>query len=119
MRKLTLATLLLSALVLALVSGCSRSTGGGEARYLTLFSNVWQRCHTLGLYQVKVEAVTTRPDGNKRVVVAYVFDNGMVPDQGRAALLVTPENRLADSCVVDLEINRCLCGDAPGWRVGP
>ena len=119
MRKLTLATLLLSALVLALVSGCSRSTGGGEARYLTLFSNVWQRCHTLGLYQVKVEAVTTRPDGNKRVVVAYVFDNGMVPDQGRAAMLVAPNGRLASDCVLDLEANLCLCGAQKDWHDGP
>ena len=119
MRKSTLATLLLLAASLALVSGCTRSTGGGEARYLTLFSTVWQRCHTLGLYQVKVEAVTVRPDGNKRVVVAYVFDNGMVPDQGRAAMLVAPDGRLASDCVLDLEANLCLCGAQKDWHDGP
>ncbi|EFL50654.1 conserved hypothetical protein [Solidesulfovibrio fructosivorans JJ]] len=119
MRKLMPATLLFLAVALAASTGCTRDTGGGEARYLTLFSNVWQRCHTLGLYQAKVEAVTTRPDGNKRVVVAYVFDNGMVPDQGRAAMLVAPNGRLASDCVLDLEAGICLCGAQKDWHDGP
>lgn len=119
MRKLMPATLLLLAVTLAASAGCTRATGGGEARYLTLFSNVWQRCHTLGLYQVKVETVTTRPDGVKRVVVAYVFDNGMVPDQGRAAMLVSPNGQLASDCVLDLEADICLCGAQKDWHDGP
>ena len=119
MRKLTPALLLVLAAFVVAGTGCTRDTGGGEARYLTLFSNAWQGCHSLGLYQVKVEAVTTLPNGNKRVVVAYVYDNGMVPDQGRAAMLVSPENRLADPCVVDLEIDQCLGGGAPVWHAKP
>jgi hypothetical protein len=119
MRKLTPALLLVLATFVAVGTGCTRDTGGGEARYLTLFSNAWQGCHSLGLYQVKVEAVTTLPNGNKRVVVAYVYDNGMVPDQGRAAMLVTPAGKLASQCVLDLEAGVCLCGAQKDWHDGP
>ena len=118
MRSLVPATLALILLAAAL-SGCTRDTGGGEAKYLHLFYAAWAKCSHQGLYEARVESVAPRADGAKVVTVRYLFDNGMVPDQGRAALLVAPENRLADTCVVDLEINRCLCGDAPGWRVGP
>ena len=111
---------LVLALLLAGTAGCTRETGGGEAKYLHLFNTAWAACPNRGLYEVRVESVAPRPDGLKTVTVRYLYNNGMVPDQGRAAMLVTPENRLADSCVVDLAINRCLCGDAaPGWRVGP
>lgn len=118
MRSLVPAVLAL-VLVASALAGCSRETGGGEARYLHLFYAAWAKCSHLGLYEVRVESVLPRPDGNKTVTVRYLYDNGMVPDQGRAAMLVAPENRLADSCVVDLEINRCLCDEAPNWRVGP
>ena len=53
------------------------------------------------------------------MTVRYLYNNGMTPDQGRAAMLVTPENRLAEGCVADLSSNVCLCGGTPGWRVGP
>ena len=118
MRKKTLSILILGA-SLALLSGCTRSTGGGEARYLSLFSAVWQRCHSLGLYEATVESVTVRPDGNKRVVIHYVYDNGMVPDTGRAALLVNTKGQLASDCVLDLAINICLCGAQKDWHDGP
>lgn len=118
MRNLIPASLALILLAAAL-TGCTRETGGSEARYLHLFSAAWAKCSHQGLYEVRVESVTPRPDGLKVVAVRYLFDNGMVPDQGRAAMLVSPENRLADTCVVDLEINQCLCGETPGWRVGP
>jgi len=107
------------ALLVALSAGCSRSTGGGEAKYLHLFNAAWARCSDRGLYEARVESVVAQPDGNKVVTVHYLYDNGMVPDQGRAAMLVAPDNRLADTCVVGLEIMRCLCGEAPTWRVGP
>ncbi|WP_075353015.1 hypothetical protein [Desulfovibrio sp. DV] len=106
-------------LLLVVLAGCSRETGGGEAKYLHLFNTAWAKCSHLGLYEVRVESVAPRPDGNKVVTVRYLYNNGMVPDQGRAAMLLAPENRLADSCVIDLEINRCLCDEAPNWRVGP
>lgn len=117
MRRSIPASLVLALLVA--VAGCTRETGGGEARYLHLFNAAWAKCTNRGLYEVRVESVAPRPDGMKVVAVRYLYDNGMVPDQGRAAMLVSPENRLADSCVVDLQINQCLCGEAPGWRVGP
>jgi hypothetical protein len=119
MRKSTLALLLLGAALLAAGFGCTRATGGSEARYLTLFSKVWQRCHDLALYEAKVESVTLLPDGNKRVVVSYLFDNGMVPDQGRAAMLVSSTGHLASDCVVDLVANLCLCGAQKDWHDGP
>ena len=119
MRKKTLAILALGAVLMGAALGCQRATGGAEARYLALFSKVWQRCHSLGLYEVTVESVTPLPDGHKRVVVNYLYDNGMVPDQGQAAMLVSPENRLADPCVVDLEIDQCLGGGAPIWHAKP
>lgn len=118
MSRSILASLVL-ALLLAVSAGCVRETGGGEAKYLHLFNAAWARCNDRGLYEVRVESVAPRPDGMKTVTVRYLFDNGMVPDQGRAAMLVSPENRLADTCVVNLEIKRCLCGEAPSWRVGP
>ncbi len=118
MRTLSLAILVLC-LALAGLSGCTRATGGGEARYLALFSGVWQRCHDLGLYEVRVESVTKLANGYKRVAVRYVYDNGEVPDQGHAAMLVSPEGRLASRCVVDLGINECLCGEARDWHEGP
>ncbi len=118
MRTTTLAALCL-ALVLGATAGCTRSTGGGEALYLRLFAAAWQRCHTLGLYQVRVEAVTPLEGGVKRVVVNYLFDNGMVPDQGRAAMLVNGRGRLASDCVLDLAANICLCGADKDWRHGP
>jgi len=118
MRILSLAALVLC-LALAALSGCTRATGGGEARYLSLFAAMWQRCHELGLYEVRVESVTPLADGCKRVVVRYLFDNGMAPDQGRAAMLVAPEGRLASQCVVDLGINECMCGEKRDWREGP
>ncbi len=118
MRTPIVAVLCLAAVLLAGV-GCSRSTGGGEARYLALFTAFWQRCHPLGLYEAKVEAVTPLPDGAKRVVVSYLFNNGMVPDQGRAAMLVGPEGRLASDCVLDLAAGVCLCGGHKDWHDGP
>ncbi|KHK00791.1 hypothetical protein [Desulfovibrio sp. TomC] len=118
MRSLVPAFLALVLLAAAL-AGCTRETGGGEAKYLHLFNTAWAKCNHLGLYEVRVESVAKRPDGNKVVTVRYLYDNGMVPDQGRAAMLVAPENRLADSCVINLGINRCLCDEVPGWRVGP
>jgi hypothetical protein len=114
MRKLTLAALVLACL-LTTVLGCERATGGGEARYLNLFASLWQRCHSLGLYEARVESVMPMADGNKRVVIAYLFDNGMVPDQGRAAMLVSPQGRAASPCVVDLAADICLCGDKRDW----
>ena len=48
-----------------------------------------------------------------------MYDNGEVPDQGRAAMLVSPEGRLASRCVVDIGINECLCGEARDWHEGP
>ncbi|MHC1790841.1 hypothetical protein [Solidesulfovibrio sp.] len=118
MRKLIPAALALILLAAAL-AGCARETGGGEAKYLHLFYAAWAKCSHQGLYEARVESVVPRADGTKMVAVRYLFDNGMVPDQGRAAMLVSPENRLADACVVDLEINQCLCGETPGWRAGP
>ena len=118
MRSSILFSLVL-ALLLAGAAGCSRETGGGEAKYLHLFNAAWAKSSELGLYEVRVESVAPRPDGLKTVTVRYLYNNGMVPDQGRAAMLVSPENRLADSCVVDIAINRCLGGGTPGWRVGP
>uniref|UniRef100_I2PY78 Lipoprotein n=1 Tax=Desulfovibrio sp. U5L TaxID=596152 RepID=I2PY78_9BACT len=118
MRTPILAALCLAA-VLGAGAGCSRSTGGGEARYLALFASAWQKCHTLGLYEVRVEAVTPLPDGVKRVVVRYLFNNGMVPDQGRAAMLVNAQGRLASDCVLDLAAGICLCGAGKDWHDGP
>lgn len=118
MRKWTLGALLLS-LCLVVGFGCTRATGGGEARYLTLFASAWQHCHSLGLYEVRVAAVTALPDGNKRVVVNYLYNNGMVPDQGRAAMLVNPQGRLASDCILDLDANICLCDARKDWHDGP
>ena len=112
------AALALAALVVAL-AGCNRDTGGGEAKYLHLFNTAWAKTSSLGLYEVKVASVMPLPDGMKVVTVNYLFNNGMVPDQGRAAMLVSPENRLADPCVVDLEIDQCLGGGAPIWHAKP
>lgn len=106
------------ALVLILCAGCTRSTGGGEARYLALFNAAWTSCHSLGLYQAGVESVSLRPDGNRRVVIRYLFDNGMVPDAGRAAMLVSPDGRLASRCLVDLAADICLCGMVRDWSGG-
>lgn len=119
MRKKTLAILILGAALTASALGCQRATGGAEARYLALFSKVWQRCHELGLYEATVESVTPLPDGHKRVVINYLFDNGMVPDQGRAAMLVAGNGRLASDCVIDLNANLCLCGAQKDWHDGP
>jgi len=118
MRTVTSATLIL-AMALLLAPGCTRTTGGGEARYLALFAAQWGQCHAGGLYEARVESVTPRTDGNKRVVIAYLYDNGMVPDQGRAAMLTSPEGRLASPCVVNLAINQCLCGQGRDWHDGP
>jgi hypothetical protein len=117
MRKVVLVALVL-ALFMTAGLGCTRATGGGEARYLNLFASMWPHCHSLGLYQAKVESVTPTVDGNKLVVVAYLYDNGMVPDQGRAAMLVSPEGRLASPCVIDLQTNMCLCGETRDWHDG-
>lgn len=119
MRKKMLAILVLGAALVATTAGCQRATGGSEARYLALFSKVWQRCHDLGLYEAKVASVTALPDGHKRVVIDYLFDNGMVPDQGQAAMLVTGNGRLASDCVIDLNANACLCGAQKDWHDGP
>ncbi len=118
MRKWMLPALVLVA-GMALFSGCSRSTGGGEAHYLSLFSGVWQKCHALGLYEASVEAMTEMPDGNKQVVVRYLYDTGMTPATGRAALLVSPQGRLASDCVLDLDINICMCGADKDWQAAP
>jgi hypothetical protein len=107
------------AAVLIVVSGCTRATGGGEARYINLFNAAWANCHRLGLYETSVESVTVRPDGNRRVVIAYVYDNGMVPDSGRAAMLVSPQGRLASDCIVDLAIGICQCGAGKDWNDTP
>ena len=112
------AALALAALVVAL-TGCNRETGGGEAKYLHLFYAAWAKSSSHGLYEVKVASVRPLPGGMKVVAINYLFDNGMVPDQGRAAMLVSPENRLADPCVVDLEIDQCLGGGAPIWHAKP
>ncbi|WP_300162645.1 hypothetical protein [Solidesulfovibrio sp.] len=119
MRKSMLASLLVGAALVAAGLGCTRATGGAEARYLTLFSKVWQRCHSLGLYEARVESVTPLEGGNKRVVINYLFDNGMVPDQGRAAMLVSSAGHLASDCVLDLATNLCLCGAQKDWHDGP
>ena len=103
----------------AVLAGCNRETGGGEAKYLHLFNTAWAKTSSLGLYEVKVASVAPLPDGMKIVTVNYLFNNGMVPDQGRAAMLVSPENRLADPCVVDLQIDQCLGGGAPIWQARP
>jgi len=116
MRKITLVAVLLLALGMTAGLGCTRATGGGEARYLALFSSKWQHCSELGLYEARVESVTVRADGNKRVVIDYLFNNGMVPDQARAALLVSPQGRLASQCVLDVASNTCLCGEKPDWQ---
>ena len=118
MRKLLFFGLILALLVTA-GAGCSRSTGGGEARYLTLFNTAWAACHELGLYEATVESVAYRPDGNRMVVVSYLFDNGMVPDSGRAAMLVGPDGSLASQCVVDLAVDTCLCGATRDWHEAP
>lgn len=118
MGKMTRSILLL-AVVLAGLAGCTRSTGGGEARYLQLFNLAWGNCHRLGLYETSVESVTPLADGNRRVVIDYVYDNGMVPDSGRAAMLVTPKGRLASACIVDLEIGLCMCGAEKDWNPTP
>jgi len=117
MRKMTRMGLAL-AVVLAVCAGCTRATGGGEARYLVVFNAAWASCHSLGLYQATVESVTMRPDGNRRVVIHYLYDNGMVPDSGRAAMLISPDNRLASQCIVDLAIDTCLCGAERDWHEG-
>ena len=107
------------AVLSAALAGCNRETGGGEAQYLHLFNSAWAKSNTRGLYEVRVASVAPLPDGMKIVTVNYLFDNGMVPDQGQAAMLVSPENRLADPCVVDLEIDQCLGGGAPVWHARP
>ena len=63
-----------------------------------------------------MESVTHRTDGNRVVIVSYLFDNGMVPDSGRAAMLVAPDGSLASQCIVDLAIDTCLCGATRDWR---
>lgn len=118
MRTPILAVLCLAA-VLGAGAGCSRPTGGGEARHLSLFAAAWNKCHPLGLYEARVESVTPLADGVRRVVVSYLFNNGMVPDQGRAAMLVNAQGRLASDCVLDLEANVCLCGVGKDWHDGP
>lgn len=118
MGKMTRLILTLAA-VLVIISGCTRSTGGAEARYIQLFNAAWGNCHRLDLYQTSVESVTPLPDGNRRVVIDYVYDNGMVPDSGRAAMLVTDQGRLASACIVDLEIGICMCGAAKDWNPNP
>lgn len=107
------------AAVLLVVSGCTRATGGGEARYINLFNAAWGKCHRLDLYQTSVESVTVLADGTRRVVIDYLYDNGMVPDSGRAAMLVTPEGRLASDCIVDLAIGLCMCGAEKDWNPVP
>ena len=118
MGKMSRMILVLAALA-ALVTGCTRSTGGGEARYIQLFDAAWGNCHRLDLYETSVESVTPLPDGNRRVVIHYVFDNGMVPDGGRAAMLVTPQGRLASTCIMDLQIGICMCGAEKDWNPNP
>jgi hypothetical protein len=113
--RLTLAL----AATLVLVSGCTRSTGGGEARYLQLFNAHWGDCHRLGLYETSVASVKQLPDGNRQVVIDYVYDNGMVPDTGQAAMLVTPQGQLASPCIVDLAIGLCMCGIEKDWQYKP
>jgi hypothetical protein len=117
MRKLVFVAMIL-ALAITTGFGCTRATGGGEAKYLSLFSSMWPRCHSQGLYQATVESVTLTPDGDKLVVIAYLYDNGMVPDQSRAAMLVSPQGHLASQCIIDLETNLCLCGETRDWRAG-
>ena len=112
------AALALAALAVALV-GCNRETGGGEAKYLHLFNTAWAKTSNLGLYEVKVASVMPLPDGMKVVTVNYLFNNGMVPDQGRAAMLVSSTGHLASDCVVDLIANLCLCGAQKDWHDGP
>jgi len=107
---------LVVALALVVCAGCDQLMGGGKAHSLILFNNAWAKCHSLSLYEASVESVTMRPDGNRRVVVKYLFDNGMMPDSGRAAMLLTPDNQLASQCIVDLLSGTCLCGGERDWR---
>lgn len=118
MGKLSRLTLALAAVVV-LMAGCTRSTGGGEARYLQLFNAHWSDCHRLGLYETSVDSVKQLADGNRQVIIKYVYDNGMVPDVGRAAMLVTPQGRLASPCIVDLAIGLCMCGVEKDWQPQP
>jgi len=118
MEKMTRLILALTAVVV-LATGCTRATGGSEARYLQLFNAAWGNCHRLDLYETSVESVTPLPDGNRRVVIDYVYDNGMVPDSGRAAMLVTAQGRLASPCIVDLAIGLCMCGAEKDWNPNP
>lgn len=107
---------LLAALALAVCTGCDQFTGGGKAHSLVIFNRAWAKCHELALYEATVESVTMRRDGNRRVVVQYLFDNGIVPDTGRAAMLLTPDNKLANPCIVDLMSDTCLCGGKRDWQ---
>ena len=72
------------------------------------------------LWGTSKSPVNKRESGPGQHGASKERDCQLLPGPAVLAILVgAEENRLADTCVVDLEINRCLCGDAPGWRVGP